>query len=62
MKEQKKLLKENPDTYYYLGVDYQAIGNRTKAIENLSTALELTDGKRGWEADAQRRLRILRGY
>lgn len=58
----KKLLKENPDTYYYLGVDYQAIGNRTKAIENLSTALELTDGKRGWEADAQRRLRILRGY
>jgi len=58
----KKLISDNPDTYYYLGVDYQAVGNRAKAIENLSTALEITDGKRGWEADAQRRLRILRGY
>lgn len=58
----KKLISENPDTYYYLGIDYQAVGNRTKAIENLSTALELSDGLRGWEADAQRRLKVLRGY
>ncbi|MCX8034374.1 MAG: M48 family metalloprotease [Thermodesulfovibrio sp.] len=58
----KNLVNDNPDLYYYLGVDYQAIGNRTKAIDNLSTALQLSDGKRGWEADAQRRLRNLRGY
>ncbi|MGB9822193.1 M48 family metalloprotease [Thermodesulfovibrio sp.] len=62
LEKAKKLVSENPDTYYYLGVDYQAVGNRAKAIENLSTALQLTDGKRGWEADAQRRLRVLRGY
>lgn len=58
----KKLISDNPDTYYYLGVNYETVGNRAKAIENLSTALELTDGKRGWEADAQRRLRALRNY
>ncbi|WP_353685109.1 M48 family metalloprotease [Thermodesulfovibrio sp. 3907-1M] len=62
LEKAKKLVSENPDTYYYLGVDYQAVGNRAKAVENLSTALQLTDGKRGWEADAQRRLRVLRGY
>ncbi len=58
----KNLVRDNPDLYYYLGVNYQAIGNRNKAIENLTTALEITDGKRGWETDAQRRLRSLRGY
>lgn len=58
----RNLVSDNADLYYYLGVDYQAIGNRNKAIENLSTALQLTDGKRGWETDAQRRLRNLRGY
>lgn len=62
LEKAKNLVNDNPDLYYYLGVDYQAIGNRNKAIDNLSTALQLSDGKRGWETDAQRRLRNLRGY
>ncbi|GLI53777.1 beta-barrel assembly-enhancing protease [Thermodesulfovibrio yellowstonii] len=62
LEKAKSLINDNADLYYYLGVNYQAVGNRTKAIENLSTALQLTDGKRGWEADAQRRLKTLRGY
>lgn len=62
LEKAKKLISDNADLYYYLGVDYQEIGDRKNAIDNLSTALALTDGKRGWETDAQRRLRILRGY
>lgn len=62
LEKAKNLVNDNPDLYYYLGVDYQAIGNKNKAIDNLSTALKLSNGKRGWEADAQRRLRNLRGY
>jgi len=58
----KKLISDNADLYYYLGVDYYEIGDRKNAIDNLSNALNFTDGKRGWEADAQRRLKILRGY
>ncbi len=62
LEKAKSLVNDNPDLYYYLGVDYQAIGNRGKAIESLTTAIQISDGKRGWEADAQKRLRTLRGY
>lgn len=62
LEKAKKLISDNPDLYYYLGINYQSVGNRNKAIENLSSALQLTDGKQGWEGDAQRRLRTLRGY
>lgn len=62
LEKAKSLINDNPDLYYYLGVDYQAIGNKAKAIDSLSTAIQISDGKRGWEADAQRRLRTLRGY
>ncbi|GAB6183963.1 M48 family metalloprotease [Thermodesulfovibrio hydrogeniphilus] len=62
LEKAKRLVSDNADLYYYLGVNYQAVGNRSKAVENLTNALQLTDGKRGWEADAQRRLKILRGY
>ncbi|MEN2995270.1 MAG: M48 family metalloprotease [Thermodesulfovibrio sp.] len=58
----KQLLPDNADLYYYLGVDYHEIGDRKNAIEHLSTALNLTDGKRGWEVDAQRRLIMLKKY
>lgn len=58
----KNLVSDNPDLYYYLGVDYHQLGNKTKALDNLNIALKLSDGKRGWEPDAQRRIRILRGY
>lgn len=62
LEKAKKLISDNADVYYYLGVGYQEIGDRKNAIYNLSNALALTDGKRGWEADAQRRLRILKNY
>ncbi len=58
----KKLVSDNPDLYYYLGVDYHQVGNKREALDNLITALKLSDGKRGWEPDAERRIRILRGY
>lgn len=58
----KQLISDNSNLYYYLGVNYHEIGDRKNAIQNLSNALNLTDGKRGWETDAQRRLIILRGY
>ncbi|MCS7203588.1 MAG: M48 family metalloprotease [Thermodesulfovibrio sp.] len=62
LEKAKLLIGNNPDLYYWLGVDYQAVGDKFKAIDNLSTALQLTDGSRGWESDAKRRLRTLRGY
>ncbi len=62
LEKAKNLIIDNADLYYYLGVDYYEIGDRKNAIDNLSNALSLTDGKRGWEADAKRRLKILRGY
>jgi len=62
LEKAKKLIIDNADLYYYLGVDYYEIGDRKSAIDNLSNALRLTDGKRGWEADAQKRLRMLRNY
>jgi len=55
----KNLVDSNPDLYYFLGVSYQSIGDRQNAYNNLVTALKLTDGKRGWEQDAQNRLRTL---
>lgn len=62
LEKAKALISNNPDVYYWLGVDYQAVGARTKAIDSLSTALQLSDGSRGWEQDAKIRLRTLRGY
>lgn len=55
----KNLIDSNPDLYYFLGVSYQSIGDRQNAYNNLTTALKLTDGRRGWEQDAQNRLRVL---
>ncbi|MFN3787748.1 MAG: M48 family metalloprotease, partial [Sulfurihydrogenibium azorense] len=61
LEDAKKLIDTNPDLYYFLGVAYQEYGDKNLAIENLKTALNLTDGKRGWESDAKLRLRSL-GY
>ena len=55
----KNLIDSDPDLYYFLGVSYQSIGDRQNAYNNLVTALKLTDGRRGWEQDAQNRLRTL---
>ncbi len=61
LEKAKKLIPSFPDTYYFLGLDYESIGNKEKAIQNYRTALKLTDGKRGWEKDAKRRLQRLTG-
>ncbi len=58
----KSLIPSFPDTYYYLGRDYEALGEIKKAIENYRKALKLSDGKRGWERDAYRRLKKLEYY
>lgn len=59
LEEAKSLIDTDPDLYYFLGVAYQNTSNRQKAYENLKTALDITDGKRGWEADARQRLNSL---
>ncbi len=56
LKRARDLIPSFPDTYYFLGLDYEALRKYKKAIENYETALKLTDGKRGWERDAKRRL------
>ena len=61
LEEAKRLIPSFPDTYYFLGLDYENVGNYQKAIQNYRTALKLTDGKRGWEEDAKRRLQMLLG-
>ncbi len=55
----KDLIPSFPDTYYYLGRDYEETGKYELAIENYRKALKLTNGKRGWERDAIRRLKRL---
>ncbi|MFN3813798.1 MAG: M48 family metalloprotease [Aquificaceae bacterium] len=61
LEEAKGLIPDYPDTYYYLGRDYEVLGNVRKAIENYRTAIELAHGKRPWVDDAQERLRRLGG-
>ena len=62
LEKAKELIPDFPDVYYFLGRDYEAIGKVMKAIENYKTALKITDGKRGWEKDAQRRLNKLTNF
>ncbi|WP_456464204.1 beta-barrel assembly-enhancing protease [Persephonella sp.] len=61
LEKARELIPDFPDTYYFLGRDYEALGNLKKAVENYRKALKLTDGKRGWEKDAQRRLQRILG-
>jgi len=61
LEKAKDLIPNFPDTYYFLGRDYEALGDLKKAAENYRKALKLTDGKRGWEKDARRRLQQILG-
>lgn len=62
LEKAKDLIPNFPDVYYFLGRDYEAIGNLSKATENYKKALKLSNGKRGWENDAKRRLQRILGY
>ncbi len=55
----KSLIPDYADTYYYLGRCYEALGQRSKAVDNYRTAIELSKGKAEWEGDARERLRRL---
>lgn len=55
----RQLIPNYPDVYYYLGRNWEALGNRQKAIENYKVAIELSGGKRPWERDARERLQRL---
>ncbi|SNZ08491.1 Putative Zn-dependent protease, contains TPR repeats [Persephonella hydrogeniphila] len=61
LEKAKNLIPDFPDTYYFLGRDYEALGKNVEAVKNYRKALKLTDGKRGWEKDAKRRLSRLLG-
>ncbi len=51
----KRLVKAYADTYYYLGRDYEALGDFRKARENFETAIKLAGGKESWLVDARHR-------
>ncbi len=55
------LIPDHASTHYYLGRDYEALGQRSRAIEHYKTALELSQGKAEWAQDARERLRRLGG-
>jgi len=59
LEEARRLIPNNPDVYYYLGRNWEALGDRRKAFENYKTAVELSGGKRPWELDARGRLKRL---
>ncbi len=56
-----QLIPDHASTHYYLGRNYEALDNRTKAIDHYRTALELSQGKAEWAQDAKERLRRLGG-
>ncbi len=62
LEKAKKLIPSFPDTYYYLGRDYEALGYLEKAADYYRKALEASPGNRGWEKDAKQRLERILGY
>ncbi len=52
-----QLIPDHASTHYYLGRDYEALGQVSKAIEHYKAALELSQGKAPWAEDARERLR-----
>ncbi|HIQ48175.1 MAG TPA: M48 family peptidase [Aquifex aeolicus] len=56
LKEAKKRVESYAGIYYYLGRNYEAIGNMKKAIENYKIALKLSTGKEPWYEDLRGRL------
>ncbi len=57
----RQLIPDHASTHYYLGRNYEAMGQVSKALEHYRTALELSQGKAEWASDAKERLRRLGG-
>ncbi len=56
LEEAKKRVATYAGIYYYLGRNYEELGNVRKAIENYRRAVKLANGKEPWYGDAKRRL------
>ncbi|MCS6957178.1 MAG: M48 family metalloprotease [Aquificaceae bacterium] len=61
LQKANQLIPDHASTHYYLGRNYEALGQIAKAIEHYKTALELSQGKASWAEDARERLRRLGG-
>ena len=55
--EAKRRVPSYAGIYYYLGRNYEELGNVKKAVENYKLALKFASGKEPWYGDAKRRLR-----
>lgn len=58
----RKLVPSYPDTYYYLGRNYEALGMFKMALRNYEKALKLAGGKEPWLEDAKRRYNRLKRW
>ncbi|NPB07178.1 MAG: M48 family metallopeptidase [Aquificae bacterium] len=56
LEEAKKRVETYAGIYYYLGRNYEALGQIEKAIENYRKALKLARGNEPWLPDLKRRL------
>lgn len=57
----RQLIPDHAGTHYYLGRNYEAMGQSPRAVEHYRTALELSQGRAPWAEDARERLRRLGG-
>lgn len=56
LNEAKKRIPSYAGIYYYLGRDYEELGDVKKAVENYKLALKFASGREPWYEDAKRRL------
>lgn len=54
-----QFIPDHASTHYYLGRDYEALGQIGKAREHYRVALELSQGRAPWAEDARERLKRL---
>ncbi|MFN3976408.1 MAG: M48 family metalloprotease [Aquificaceae bacterium] len=59
LQKANQLIPDHASTHYYLGRNYEALGQRNRAIEHYRIALELSQGRAPWAEDARERLRRL---
>ncbi|MFN3472113.1 MAG: M48 family metalloprotease, partial [Aquificaceae bacterium] len=59
LQKANQLIPDHASTHYYLGRNYEALGQRNRAMEHYKIALELSQGRAPWAEDARERLRRL---